>query len=107
MTHKTTLKALLAAAGEAAGERARQEARIAARIAWAERRIADLKAAQQRVQDAWDRIFDALPDDIDDAELEAMDIPEPEEQAEVDAIWAELHAVREHDRWPKHLYWIL
>lgn len=102
MTAESTIAALLAAAGEMAGDQARHDSRLAARVAWVKERIADLKAAQQRVFDAWDRIFDELGDDLHD-ELEA--IPEPPEQAELDAIHAELDAVREHDRWPRHLHW--
>jgi hypothetical protein len=105
MTTSQTIAALLAAAGEKAGEQARHESRLAARIAWVKERIAALKAAQQRVFDAWDRILDALPDDIDDKELEAMDIPDPPEQAELDSIHAELDAVRDHDQWPRKLHW--
>jgi hypothetical protein len=103
MTRKATIEALLAAAAQVAGDEDRREARIAARAAWVKERIAALKAAQQRVQDAWDRIFDALPDDVDEDALET--IPDPPEQAEVDAIHAELDAVRHHDRWPKSLHW--
>ena len=105
MSNDETIAALLAAAGQVAGDREQQDARIAARVAWVKERIAALKAAQQRVFDAWDRIFDALPDDIDDEELEAMDIPDPPEQAEVDIIHAELDAVRDHDKWPRKLHW--
>lgn len=103
MSREKTVKALLAGAGVAAGEQARHEARIAARIAWARERIAALQAAYKRLEQAWNRIFDALPDDFDDDALEA--IPEPPEQAEVDAIHAELDAVREQDRWPRKLHW--
>ena len=63
--------------------------------------MAALRLAQRRVFEAWDR----LPDDLDEEELEA--IPEPPKQGEVDAIWAELRAVRDHDRWPGHLRWSL
>ena len=107
MTPEETVKALLAAAGQVAGDREQQEARIAARVAWVKERIAALKAAQQRVFDAWDQILDALPEDIDDEELEAMDIPDPPEQAELDAILAQINDVRERDLWPKDLYWTL
>jgi len=105
MNNEEVIRALLAAAGRVAGEEAEAEARIEARYAWVKRRIADLKAAQKRVEEAWDRIFDALPDDLDDEALEA--IPEPPEQAELDAILAEIEAVRDHDRWPRHLHWSL
>ena len=106
MTPDQTIRALLA--GTAAGppeEEARALERVAARILWFRGAIDRLQSAQQRVQDAWDRIFDALPDDIDDEELEAMDIPDPPEQAELDAIHAEIDAVREKDLWPRELYW--
>lgn len=105
MSHKNIISALLTAAGRPADKQARAEARVATRVAWVQERMADLRAAQDRVDVAWDRIFDALPDDLDDEVLEA--IPQPREQAELDAIFAELHAVRDHDRWPRHLYWSL
>ena len=103
MTHKATIEALLAGATQVAGDRDRREARVAARLAWVKERIAALEAAQQRADEAWFRIVDALPDDLDDDEFEA--IPPPPEQADLDAIHAELEAVRNHDRWPKKLHW--
>lgn len=104
MTRKATIKALLAAAGQVAGDQDRREARVAARVAWVKERIAALKAARKHVDEAWARIVDALPDDdLDDDEREP--IPDPPEQAELDAIHAELDAVRDHDRWPKELHW--
>lgn len=78
--------------------------RKAARIAWVKETMARLRAAQKKVDAAWERLFEGLPDDISDEELEALDLPEPPEQAEVDAIFAELDAVRERDLWPRHLY---
>jgi hypothetical protein len=105
MRHKATIRALLADAEDAAHEQLLHTARITLRKAWAKQRVADFFAAQKRVGEAWSRIFDALPDDLDEDELEA--IPEPPEQAEADAIWAEIEAVREHDRWPRELYWIV
>jgi len=105
MNTNQTIKTLLASAGQVADDRANAEARVAARVAWVKQRIADLKAAQKRVDEAWTRIFDAQPEDLDDDALEA--IPEPPEQAELDAIFAEIEAVRDHDRWPRHLHWTL
>ena len=61
-----------------------------------------LIAAQRKVDDAWSRIFDALPEDMDDDELDQ--IPPPPEQAELDAILAEIEAVRDQDKWPRGLY---
>jgi hypothetical protein len=105
MSHEATIRALLDAAGHGPGEQAKAKARVAARVAWVKEIMAALKAAQKRVDDAWSRIFDALPNDLDEEELEA--IPEPSEQAELDAIFAEIQAVRDHDRWPRHLHWTL
>jgi hypothetical protein len=78
--------------------------RIKARVAWVRETVAALRDAHQRVNAAWGRMFDALPDDIDDEELEAMNLPDPPEQAEVDALHAALDAVIKKDRWPPHLY---
>jgi hypothetical protein len=102
MTSKATIEALLAAATRVAGDQDQREARAAARVVWVHERIAALKAAQESVDEAWARNLEALPDDHDD-EREAL--PDPPEQAEVDAIIAEIEAVRDHDRWPRELYW--
>lgn len=99
------IQTLLAAAQGAAADREQAAARIAARRAWVEQTIAAYKAAQERLDEAWTRIVDALPDDIDD---EAVDhLPDPPEQAEADALWDEIQAVIDHDRWPRHLHWTL
>lgn len=113
MNPEETIRALLAAAGAVAGEEEQQAARVAARVAWVTERMAALRAAQARVDAAWARIIDALPDDPDEEEEEEEEgeepeeIPPPPEQAELDAILAELEAVRDHDKWPRHLYWSL
>ena len=104
MTHKATIEALLAGATQGAGDQDRRDGRVAARLAWVKERIAALEAAQQRADEAWFRIVDALPDDFDDDDDEPEAIPPPE-QADVDAIHAELEAVRDHDRWPRELHW--
>ena len=44
------------------------------------------------------------PEEPDDDDDEPEAIPPPE-QADVDAIHAELEEVRDHDRWPKQLHW--
>jgi hypothetical protein len=105
MSAEETIRALLGGAEQAADEEKRAEARRAARLAWVHEAMAALRAAQKKVDDAWTRIFDALPEDLDDEEVEQ--IPEPPEQTELDALWAEIEAVRDHDRWPRHLYWSL
>ncbi|HEX8523055.1 MAG TPA: hypothetical protein VF669_12430 [Tepidisphaeraceae bacterium] len=103
MTPQETIRALLTEAGQAADEQERAQARIAARIAWVHEAMDALLAAHKKVNDAWDRIFEALPEDMDDEEVDQ--IPPPPEQAELDAILAEIEAVRDHDRWPRHLHW--
>lgn len=98
-----TIAALLAAAIARAEENARAADRAAARTAWAKDIPARLAAANKRADAAWMRAIDALPEDHTDEELEA--IPEPPEQAELDAIHAQIRNVIDHDRWPRHLHW--
>jgi hypothetical protein len=97
-----TVRSLLAGGARAAEEERHSEARKAARVAWVTEMMVALFAAQDRVTKAWDQIFEALPDDLDEEELDA--IPVPPEQAELDLIFEQLHAVRDHDRWPRELY---
>lgn len=102
MTPKETIHALLTGGAQAAEEEAHATARKAARVAWVEETMAALKATQDKVTQAWDRIFDALPEDLDEEEIEA--IPEPPEQAELDALHAQIDAVCKHDKWPRELH---
>lgn len=76
--------------------------RKAARAAWARETMAELRAAQERADEAWMRLVQTHAH-LDDDEFEAL--PDPPEQAELDAIHAEIDAVVEHDRWPRALYW--
>lgn len=76
-----------------------------ARLAWGRDRIAALKRAQKAADAAWMELV-APFDDLDDDE-ELPQLAPPPEQAVVEAILAELHAVTEHDRWPRHLHWSL
>jgi hypothetical protein len=56
--------------------------------------------AQRRCEAAWDELVKDIPEEeIDDAEL-----PEPPEEAEVNALWAQLNDVIQDDRWPRELY---
>lgn len=98
-----TIQSLLAAAHCTVADEEQAAARLAARLAWIKQAIDAFVAAQERVGEAWSRILDELPDDVDDEALEQL--PDPPEQAEADALWAEIEAVRDHDRWPRHLYW--
>ena len=71
---------------------------------WLRVTAADWMDAQRRCTAAWDRMFAVLPDDLGDDALDALDLPEPREQAEEDALWAQLNDVIQKDKWPKHLY---
>lgn len=90
------------AAGDAEGESRRAEARTWARMAWARQRCAALRRAQRKADAAWMTLV-ARYDDAEEAEMPELE--PPPEQAEVDAIWAELQAVIVQDRWPAHLHW--
>jgi len=92
-----------AAAVEGEAEEGRARERKLARMAWAMRRIDDLKRAQKAADAAWMALV-APYDDLDEDE-ELPDLDPPPEQAALDAIFAEIHAVTEEDRWPAHLHW--
>jgi len=78
------------------------DARIMARLAWGRDRIEAFKRATKAVDDAW--MAQLAPyDDVDEEDL--PDLPSPPEQAVLEAILAEIHAVTEKDRWPRHLHW--
>jgi hypothetical protein len=79
------------------------EARVEARCAWVKQRIDEMRAAQKALDAAWTRILKDYPD-VDWEDPDAPEIPDPPEQAAFDAIHAEVMAVCEHDRWPRHLH---
>jgi hypothetical protein len=97
-----TIQALLAGGTQAADDSRHAALRRGARVAWVAQMDAALEAAYKKADEAWDRIFAALPEDLDDEEVDA--IPIPPEQAELDSILAELQAVCDHDRWPREPY---
>lgn len=100
MQPNETIRRLAALAAPDLGQDPRAPHRVAARMAWASATVAAWRAAHKRADDAWMALIADLPEDEDEDE----DLPPPPEQAEVDALWAELNAVREHDRWPRELY---
>ena len=120
MSAEQTICDLLAAAGHGCDqEDAGAQARKAARVARVKDTVAALRRAQRRADQAWERMLAALPDDpasvIPDkpAPMQIGDpgsnftsgaLPEPPEQAELDAIHAQIRAVIDHDRWPRELY---
>ncbi|HEX8306796.1 MAG TPA: hypothetical protein VF645_00070 [Allosphingosinicella sp.] len=90
----------------AAAAAARAEARAKARLEWlAERfeRMTELWVALGRY---WADFADAHPE-IDLEEPDDRDLPlliDPPEQAELEAVEAEIAAARDRDVWPRHLY---
>jgi hypothetical protein len=97
MSFDHTIRSLLSAAGRSAERRA-------ARALWAEQTAVAWREAQRKINDAWERVFAALPDDLSDEEIDALEIPDPPEQAELDALQAQIDDVIERDKWPRHLY---
>ena len=93
-----SLRALLAADESA-------DPRQAERWRWLHRTAAAWQDAQRRCTAAWDRLFTVLPGGLSDEALDALDLPEPPEQAEEDALWGQLNDVIQKDLWPKELYW--
>ena len=90
-----TLCALLAADEPA-------DPRKAARYYRLHRTAATWDDARQRCDALWMELVRGIPDDVD---VDDVDIPPPPEEAEVDALWAQLDDVIQNDRWPKELYW--
>lgn len=100
MTFDQTLLKLLTTTIEIAPDEEARLLRVQARVDWVAGRVADLVAAQKRADQAWMALVAGI-DPADDGE----DLPPPPEQAEADAILAELKAVTEKDRWPRKLHW--
>lgn len=88
---------------EAAAQILEAEPRARARLAWAKDRLAAMKSAQKALDAAWARQLAPYPD-VDWDDPDAPEIPDPPEQAAFDAIDAEIRAVIDHDRWPRHLH---
>ena len=98
------LQSLTDRAQQAAHERRLDRERQQARYAWVRRMIGNHEAAQARANEAWARLLAEHPEKDDD---EALDDIHPPEQEEADAILAQITAARDHDRWPRGLYWSL
>jgi hypothetical protein len=91
-------------AAAAAAERA--EARTKARLEWLRGRFERLNALWTLLGRYWADFADAHPE-IDMEEPEDRHLPlliDPPEQAELEAVEAEIAAARDRDVWPRHLY---
>lgn len=92
--------------GVAAGMEPEAEAwaRFEARRKWGYAQVRAYRRAQAKADTAWHKLVEPY------AGWDDEDVPEidpPPEQTIADAIFAEIRAVVEHDRWPRHLHWSL
>jgi hypothetical protein len=89
-------------AAQAAAERA--EAQTRARLAWLQGRFERQTQLWDWLGDFWNDFFDLHPE-LDDEDPDPADLPpDPPEQAELEAVEAEIAAARDRDLWPRHLY---
>ncbi|HYJ83783.1 MAG TPA: hypothetical protein VEW26_13195 [Allosphingosinicella sp.] len=91
-------------AAAAAAERA--EARTRARLEWMRGRFDRMAELWALLGRYWADFADAHPE-IDLEEPDDRDLPllvDPPEQAELEAVEAEIAAARDRDVWPRHLY---
>jgi hypothetical protein len=92
------------AAASAAAERA--EARAKARLDWLNGRFVRTTELWIALGAYWAEFAQRHPD-IDLVEPDDRDLAllaDPPEQAELESVEAEIAAARDHDSWPRHLY---
>ena len=90
----------------AAAAAARAEARTKARLEWLRGRVARMTELWILLGAYWAAFAEAHPD-IDLVEPDYRHLPllaDPPEQAELESVEAEIAAARDHDVWPRHLY---
>ncbi|HYW16286.1 MAG TPA: hypothetical protein VE891_09040 [Allosphingosinicella sp.] len=90
----------------AAAAAARAEARARARLQWLHGRFVRMTELWTMLGRYWADFADAHPG-IDLEEPDESDLPllvDPPEQAELEAVEAEIAAARDRDVWPRHLY---
>jgi hypothetical protein len=90
----------------AAAAAARAEARAKARLQWLHGRFVRMTELWTMLGRSWADFADAHPgidlEDPDDRDLPLL--VDPPEQAELEAVEAEIAAARDRDVWPRHLY---
>ena len=74
--------------------------RKAARYFWLQSTADAWGDATRRCDDAWCALVRDIPEEL----IDEVEVEPPPEQAEVDALWAQLNDVIQKDRWPRHLY---
>jgi hypothetical protein len=73
------------------------------RFIWARERLDAFFDMQERAGEAYMRQIEAHPD-VDWESDDAPRLPEPPEEAAAQAIYAEVMAALNEDRWPRHLH---
>jgi hypothetical protein len=96
MSDNSKIQKLLAVHLELA-EDSPELARKTARVAWVRETTGALREAQREMDDCCTEACERLSEKAFDRLFEA-------EEAKVEAIYAQLRAVADHDRWPRHLY---
>ena len=101
MTPEQKIQKLLTAKPERTIEHLADElTRQTARVAWVRETSAALSEAQREMDERCSEACERLSEKAFDRLFEA-------EEAKVEAIFAQLRAVADHDRWPRHLHWSL
>ena len=88
---------------EAQAQAASKCKRVRLRHDWFAERMEALLALQDRAGEACLRYMEAHPE-VDWESEDAPDVPEPPEEAEAQAIYAEVIAAVQEARWPRHLH---
>lgn len=88
---------------EAEAEAAKKVERARLRYEWARERLDAFFELQDKAGEAYMRQMDEHPD-VDWEDEDAPELPEPPEEAAAQAVYAEVMAAIEEDRWPRHLH---
>jgi hypothetical protein len=88
---------------EAQAEAAKKVERARLRYEWARERLDTFFALQEKAGEAYMRQIEAHPD-VDWEDEDAPELPEPPEEAAAQAVYAEVMAAINEDRWPRHLH---
>jgi hypothetical protein len=89
------------AAAEAEAKRKVERARL--RYEWASERLDAFLELQEKAGEAYLRQMDEYPD-VDWEDEDAPELPDPPEEALAQAVYSEVMAAINEDRWPRHLH---
>lgn len=79
------------------------EGRRRLRLAWARERFREFLTLQDAAGEAYCRDIEAHPD-VDWDSDDAPDLPPPAEEVLAQAVYDEVRAALDRDRWPRHLH---